>query len=624
MIQTAAFAQEGVHLQLAPGMLARVQSNPLVRLQRQLLEQGQDFMALRIGLVFCALWAGDAMNKVFAAEPVRRPFSSGYDRPARNPHQSRSATVARNGIVATSQALASQVGLDVLQRGGNAIDAAIAANAMQGLVEPMSCGIGGDLFCIYWEAKSGKLYGLNASGRSPYALNVEVFRKQGQPQIPLDGPLSWSVPGCVSGWDALQSRFGTRSLADLLAPAIDYAENGFPVSEIIAGYWLGDEENLSSWPDSARTYLPGGQAPRDGEIFRNPHLAVSYRAIAKGGSNAFYRGDIAAQIVSYSQTHGGYFSLADFADHQADWVEPVSTNYRGFDVWELPPNCQGIAVLQMLNLLEGFDLRSLGPGSADYLHLLLEAKKLAFADRARYYADPSMAQVPVAELIAKPYANRRRRLIDSARAAADVAPGDPLLAQGDTIYLTVVDKDRNCCSLIQSNFHGFGSKVVPGDVGFALQNRGALFALQEGHPNRLEPHKRPFQTIIPGMVTRDGKPWLSFGVMGGDFQPQGHVQVLVNMIDFGMNVQEAGDAARVMHSGSATPTGLAGSPGGGDVVVESGISAEAIAQLTSKGHHVQRGSEGGPGGYQAIRIDWDRGVLFGGTDPRKDGCAAGY
>lgn len=564
------------------------------------------------------VWAcllGEAMTAISLA--------AGYDRPAGNPHQSRSAVIAQNGMVATSQPLAVEAGLDVLKRGGNAVDAAIAANAMIGLVEPMSCGIGGDLFAIYWDAKTKKLYGLNASGRSPYALSRDVFAKQGLDQIPDEGPLSWSVPGCVAGWFDLAKRFGTLPVGELLKSAIEYAERGFPVSEVIAGDWRASAAKLSKWPDSAKTYLPGGRAPAEGEIFRNPRLAASYRAIATGGLDAFYRGEIAQKIVAFSERNGGYFSLRDFAEHKNDWVEPVGVNYRGYDVWELPPNGQGIAALEMLNLLEGYDLASMGAGSPRYLHLLAEAKKLAFADRAKFYSDPDFNRLPTAELISKAYADKRRKLIDPERAATDVPAGDARLAHGDTIYLVVVDKDRNCCSFIQSNYYGFGSQVVPGDVGFALQNRGALFALEEDHLNRLEPHKRPFHTIIPAMVTKDGEPWLAFGVMGGDMQPQGHVQVLVNMIDFGMNVQAAGDAARIRHAGSATPTGLAADKDGGTLSVESGISDEAIAELRKKGHHVTR-ARGGFGGYQAIRIDRQHGTLAGGSDPRKDGCAAGY
>jgi gamma-glutamyltranspeptidase/glutathione hydrolase len=380
---------------------------------------------------------------------------------------------------------------------------------------------------------------------------------------------------------------------------------------------------LQQWPDSARTFLPQGRAPRTGERFRNPALAASYRRLAEQGRNAFYRGAIAETIVRFSESNGGYFSLRDFAEHVNEWVEPVTTSYRGYDVWELPPNGQGIAALQMLNLLEPYDLRSMGPGSAEYLHLFIEAKKLAFADRARFYADPAFGPLPTEELISKAYADQRRKLIDRSLAATKVSHGSPRLEQGDTIYLTVVDQHRNCCSFIQSNYYGFGSQVVPGDVGFALQNRGCLFALDDQHPNRLEPHKRPFHTIIPALVTKANRPWLCFGVMGGDMQAQGHVQIVVDLIDFGMNVQQAGDTARVRHSGSPTPEGAPGDPSGGTVAVESGIRDAVIDELRRKGHHVVRG-RGGFGGYQAILIDHDHGMLHGASDPRKDGCAAGY
>jgi len=574
--------------------------------------------------VVFAMTTSVASDDAHSAEPSSAPPRSvGYDRPARNRHQSRSATVAKNGIVATSQPLAAEVGIDILRRGGNAADAAIATNAMMGLVEPMSCGIGGDIFVIYWDAKTQKLYGLNGCGRSPYSLNRAVFAKLGLKEIPSEGPLSWNVPGCVAGWEDLRARFGALPMAELLKPAIHYAEDGFAVTEIIAGGWGASRNSLLKWPDSAATYLPDGRAPREGEIFRNPRLAASYKAIAAEGPAAFYRGSIAQKIVKFSEANGGYFSLKDFADHKSDWIDPVSTNYRGYDVWELPPNGQGIAALEILNLMEPHDVAAMKPGSPDLIHLFIEAKKLAYADRAKYYADPDFNRLPTAELISKEYAAKRQKLIDPKRAATQVPPGDPKLAGGDTIYLTVVDKDRNCCSLIQSNFHGFGSQVTPGDVGFVLQNRGQLFALDEHHLNRLEPHKRPFHTIIPAMVTKDGRPWLSFGVMGGDMQPQGHVQVLINMIDFGMNPQEAGDMARVRHNGSAEPTGEPEAPGGGKVTVESGITDEAIAELRRRGHNVER-SRGDVGGYQAIQIDWEKGTLRAGTEARKDGAAVGY
>lgn len=547
----------------------------------------------------------------------------GYDRPAGNPHQSRSAVVAQRGIVATSQPLAAEAGLDILKQGGNAIDAAIAANAVIGVTEPMSCGLGGDLFVIYWDAKTQKLYGLNASGRSPYALNRQYFRDKGMSSIPTFGPLSWSVPGCVDGWDMLRRRFGTLPFSQTLAPAIYYAEQGFPVSEIIARGWAGSVTRLKEWPDSAKTFLVDGRAPRLGEIFKNPNLGKTLRAIADDGRDAFYKGRIAEAIVNFSQKNGEHFTMKDFADHAGNWLDPVSTNYRGYDVWQLPPNGQGIATLEILNILEGYDIKNLGFGSADYIHRFVEAKKLAYANRARFYADIDVEKVPVAELISKVFADRQRKRIHLTQAATNVPEGDPRIGRADTIYLTVVDKDRNCCSFIQSIYFGFGSQVVPGEVGFAMQNRGNLFALDDTHPNRLEPHKRPFHTIIPGFVTKQGKPWLSFGVMGGDMQPQGQVQVLVNMIDFGMNVQEAGDAARVQHFGSASPTGEPMSPDGGMVACESGISAETIAKLRSMGHRTTRAT-GSFGGYQAIWIDHEHGTLHGATDPRKDGAAVGY
>jgi gamma-glutamyltranspeptidase/glutathione hydrolase len=547
--------------------------------------------------------------------------TAGYDRPYGDAKQSRSVVMAKHGMVATSHPLAAQVGLDVLKSGGNAADAAIAVNAMLGVVEPMNCGLGGDLFAIYWDSKTEKLYGLNASGRSPYGISREVFAERGLKQIPIHGVLSWSVPGCVSGWDALNRRFGTRPLGELLGDAIQTAEEGCPVPQIIAGYWQNAEKGLLKCPYATETFLIDKRAPKCGEVFTNPRLAKSLRAIATGGAKSFYEGDIARKIVKYSEQNNGLMTMKDIADHESEWVDPVSTDYRGYRVWELPPNGQGIAVLQMLNLLEPYDIRTMGPGSADYLHLFLEAKKLAFADRAKFYADPAFGGVPTAELISKEYARLQGKRIDMEKAAVDVPAGDPKLSAGDTIYLTVVDKDRNCCSMIQSTYYHFGSGIVPGDVGFAMQNRGALFTLEEDHLNRLEPHKRPFHTIIPAMVTREGRPWFCFGVMGGDMQPQGHVQVLVNLIDFGMNVQAAGDAARVRHSGSATPRGDK-ADGGGTVSAESGISEEAVAELRARGHRVKRGAS--VGGYQGILIDWEQGVLHGGTETRKDGAAVGW
>jgi gamma-glutamyltranspeptidase/glutathione hydrolase len=566
--------------------------------------------------------AARTLTSLLAAMTILTHSAAGFDRGGKHPHQGRSVVIAKHGMVATSHPLAAQAGLDILKAGGNAADAAIATNAMLGVVEPMSCGIGGDVFVIYWDAKTQKLYGLNGSGRSPYALNRQVFKEKGLSQIPLEGPLPWSVPGCVHGWGELRGRFGKLPLAQILKPAIETAEEGCPVPEVIAGAWKASEAGLKRWPASAATFLIDGQrAPREGELMKNPNLAASLRLIAERGPDAFYKGKIAQTIVAFSEKNGGFFSLKDFADHQSEWIEPVSTNYRGYDVWELPPNGQGIAALEMLNILEQWNIASLGHSSAEHIHLFIEAKKLAFADRAKFYADPAFEKLPVAELISKEYGKRQAKRIDMNRAAEDVPAGDAKFALGDTIYLTVVDKDRNCCSFIQSNFHSFGSLVVPGDVGFAMQNRGQLFALDDTHLNRLEPHKRPFHTIIPAFITKDDKPYFCFGVMGGDMQPQGHVQIVMNLIDFGMNVQAAGDAPRVSHAGSATPTGLP-AEGSGVVSVEAGVSDEVVAALKAKGHKVVRAR--GYGGYQGILIDWENGVLHGATESRKDGAAVGY
>ncbi|HEV3165900.1 MAG TPA: gamma-glutamyltransferase, partial [Isosphaeraceae bacterium] len=473
-------------------------------------------------LLFVAFVMSAGVGRVLAHDRTTGPL-----------YKTRSVVMARNGMAATSQPLATATAIRVLQSSGNAIDAAIAANAALGVVEPMMCGPGGDLFAIVWDAKSKKLYGLNASGRAPYRATIELFQKQGLTQIPTTGPLSWSVPGCVDGWDQLRQRFGTKPWSELLGPAIDYAEHGYPVSEVIAADWHDSEARLARIPSSAACLLPGGHAPPRGSVFKNPGLAHTLRAIAEGGRDAYYRGAIADQIVAYSDQVGGLFTKKDFEDHTSTWVDPVSTNYRGYDVWELPPNGQGIAVLEILNLLEPYDLKSLGAQSAEAIHLMVEAKKLVFEDRAKYYTDPDFAKVPVAGLISKAYAAERAHLIDRNHASERPEPGRP--SASETIYMTVVDKDLNCVSLIQSVFNAFGSDHVPGHLGFPLQNRGGLFDLDPTHANRLEPHKRPFQTIIPGFVTKDGQPWLSFGVMGGDMQPQGHVQVLCNMIDWGMD-----------------------------------------------------------------------------------------
>jgi gamma-glutamyltranspeptidase/glutathione hydrolase len=532
----------------------------------------------------------------------------------------RSPVLARNGMAATSQPLATQAAIRVLREGGNAIDAAIAANAVQGVVEPMSCGVGGDLFAIVWHNESGRLYGLNASGRAPKTATIAAFRERGLTEIPTKGPLSWSVPGCVDGWEMLHARFGSKSMSEILASAIEYAEQGFPVSPIIASSWKASEPALAAIPSSAAAFLPGGRAPAFAEVFRNPDLARTLRTIAERGPDDFYRGGIASKIADYSKSVGGLLALEDLQAHRGEWTDPVSIDYRGYTIHELPPNGQGIAALQMLALLEPFDLKSMPVDSPERLHLMIEAKKLAYEDRAKFYADPAFGKLPIAELISDAYADRRRKLIDPDRASDRPLPGEP--AQADTIYLTVVDSNFNAVSLIQSNFEGFGSDHVPTGLGFPLQNRGCLFALDPKHANRLEPGKRPFHTIIPGFVTKDGKPWLSFGVMGGDMQAQGHAQVLSNIIDLGMDVQQAGDAPRFRHFGSSTPTGIA-AVDGGTVGLEDGISDEVRRALAAKGHRVVE-SRAVHGGYQAIRIDVENRVLIGGSDPRKDGCAIGW
>ena len=537
--------------------------------------------------------------------------------------QSRSVTYAVNGMAATSDLRSTQAAVDILRAGGSAVDAAIAANAVMGVVEPMSCGIGGDLFAICWSAEEKKLSGLNASGRSPKLATLAEFKRRELKQIPDSGPLTWSVPGCVAGWKDLHSKGGRLPWAKLFEPAIQIAEEGFPVAPIIAGYWRASEKRMAETPEASSTFLVKGKAPRAGEVFRNARIAATYRKIAQLGADEFYTGSIAAEIDRYSRSlDGGLLRAEDLAAHRNEWIDPVSTNYRGYDVWEMPPNGQGISALQMLNVIEPFDVKSMGWGSPELLHLFVEAKKLAFADRAKFYADMSMAKVPLADLISKSYAAERAKLFSPDKVLVDVPAGDPKLIHGDTIYMCVVDKDRNCCSLIQSNYNGFGSQLVPGDLGFALQNRGNLFALDPDHLNGLEPGKRPFHTIIPAMVTKDGRPEFVFGVMGGDMQPQGHVQVLMNWIDFGMNIQMAGDAARVRHDGSATPTGTPESEGGGTVFAESGVPGQSLERLKSLGHRLSSG--GSYGGYQGILIDWEKGILHGATEARKDGAALGY
>lgn len=532
----------------------------------------------------------------------------------------RSEVIAQNGMAATSHPLATQIAIMILQEGGSAVDAAIAANAALGLMEPTGCGIGGDLFAIIWDAGNKELLGLNASGRSPKNLEIDYFLDNDYVMIPQRGALSVSVPGTVDGWFEMHNRFGVLSMKEILQPSINYAREGFPVTELIAYYLHRSAPVLAEFPNFKETFMPDGQMPVKGEIFSNPYLANTYEIIANEGRDAFYKGDIAQIIDTYIRENGGFLSFDDLAAHTSTWVEPVSTNYRGYDVWQLPPNGQGIAVLQILNIMEGFDVASMGFGSPEYIHTFIEAKKLAFEDRANYYADPDFSSIPVSQLISKGYAEERRQLIDPTRASRVVDHG--ITEAPNTIYLTVADKDGNMVSLIQSNYRGMGSGMTPTGLGFVLQNRGEGFTLLPDRFNTYEPGKRPFHTIIPGFITKDNEPYMSFGLMGGGMQPQGHAQVVINIVDFEMNLQEAGDAPRIHHYGSSEPTGQKMTDGG-IVNLESGLPYETIRALVDKGHRIQWAN--GPfGGYQAIRWDPVNKVYYGASESRKDGQAAGY
>jgi len=550
------------------------------------------------------------------------------------PHATRAVVMAPNGAAATSQPLATQTALDILRRGGSALDAAIAANAVLGLVEPTGSGLGGDLFALVWDPAEKALAAYNGSGRSPAGLTLEQVRSKAgrNGYLPRFGAVAASVPGCADGWFALHGRFGRLPMAELLAPAIGYAREGFPLTPLIAAYWLqamrtvlslGEKGVIEETGNARATFTRDGVAPVAGERWTNPDLARTYEALAKGGRATFYEGEIARTIDAYMRRIGGWMDRDDLASHRGDWVQPISTRYRGYDVWQSPPNTQGFSVLQILNLIEGFDLAAMGPGSADALHVMIEAKKIAFADRARYLADPDFSPVDVAALVSKPYANQRRALIAMDRALGAVEAGAPC-GHGDTVYLTTADKDGMMVSLIQSNYFTMGCGLVPDGLGFMLQNRGALFSLADGHANLYAPKKRPLHTIIPGFVTRDGEPWLSYGVMGGAMQPQGHVQVLVNMIDFGMNPQEAGDFARWQHYGAGTPDDPGLEPGG-EVSVESGIAPDVVDDLRRRGHRVTPSRPlSGYGGYQAIQFDAIQRVYHAASEMRFDGQAGGY
>ena len=542
----------------------------------------------------------------------------GYDRITGLDFASRSEVLASNGMAATSHPLATQTAISVLKNGGNAIDAAIAANAVLGLVEPTGCGVGGDLFAIVWSADDKRLYGLNSSGPAPIKISIKEITNKGLDAIPPYGPLPVTVPGAVAGWVELHKKFGLMDFDLLFKNAIEYAEKGFPVTEVVAYYLKLSSENFINYPNFKKTWMPDGKIPSKGEIFKNPNLASTYKKIASSYGEDFYKGTIANEIVNFINNQGGYFSLEDLSDFKPEWIDPVSTNYRGYDVWELPPNGQGIAALQMLNILENYNIKDLGFGSAEYIHLFTEAKKIAYEDRALYYADPNFSDIPLKTLISKEYAKERLKLIDLRKSSKSYNAG--LLEEGDTIYLTVADKHGNMVSLIQSNYRGMGSGMVPNDLGFMLQDRGEMFSLDPNHMNSLIGGKRPFHTIIPAFITKNNIPLVSFGLMGGAMQPQGHAQIVINLIDFKMNLQEAGDAPRIRHAGSSQPTGEK-MIDGGYLSLEKGISEVEISKLKKLGHKFQY-DLGGFGGYQAIMLRDN--VYIGASESRKDGHASGY
>ncbi len=525
----------------------------------------------------------------------------------------RSVVMGSQGVAASSQHLATLAGYKILAKGGNAIDAAVAMVSTLSVVEPFSVGIGGDAFAIIYLARENKLIGLNGSGRASYGANINWFREKGLNEIPERGILPVTVPGALHGWAQAESRYGKLSLEDVFGDAIYYAEHGYPVTEVIAGEWKNAEKILLSTESAGRTYLIDGKAPRPGQIFFNKDLARTYKTIAREGIGAFYGGEICDTIVNFSNRNGGLLSHKDFKDHTSTWVDPISTDYRGYTIYELPPNGQGMVALEMLNVLEGYDIASFGHNSPEYLHLLLEAKKAAFSNRDDYITDPEFEKIPVAEILSKEYARKVREGIDRSKAKPIPFPSS-YKRSSDTVYVTAVDKDRNAVSFISSIFLHFGSGMVVDGTGIILHNRGKSFSLDPKRFNRIEPHKRPMHTIIPAMCFKDGEFLMSFGVMGADMQPQGHVQFLVNLIDFKMNLQEAMDAPRARHME------------GMEIYLEDGISGETVSALEKKGHRVMKGdpATNQVGGGQAIYFDRDQDILLGASDRRKDGCAIGY
>ena len=544
--------------------------------------------------------------------------ASAFDRVTGEVFASRSEVIAANGMVATSHPLATQIGLDILKQGGNAIDAAIAANIALGLMEPTGNGIGGDLFVIIWDAKTEKLYGLNASGPAPENISIDYFKQNNLTKIPSYGPLPVTVPGVVDGWVKLHNRFGSMEFKELFVPTISYAREGFPITETIAYYLELSSKKFKDYPNFKNVWMPNNKILKKGDLFKNIYLANTLEEISKTKRKSFYEGRIAKIISGFIKDQGGFLSDSDLANYHSEWVEPVSSNYRGYDVWELPPNGQGIAALQILNILEQYDIKEMGLFSSEYVHHFVEAKKLAFADRAKYYADPKFNNIDISQLVSKEYAIDRAKLISSSEAMKSVDAG--ILKDGDTIYLTTADKYGNMVSLIQSNYRGMGSGMVPPTLGFMLQDRGELFSLDKTHANSLIGGKRPFHTIIPAFITKDNKPFVSFGVMGGGTQPQAHAQIVINLVDFDLNLQEAGDVSRIVHTGSSEPTDEVMFDGG-SVNLESGFPLHVYKDLKTYGHKI--GNEKGLfGGYQAIMLK--NGVYYGASESRKDGHAAGY
>lgn len=580
---------------------------------------------------------------VEAARVTNKNSEPGFGRGERvsgAPWSGRSAVVAPNGAAATAHPLATQAAIDVLRRGGSAVDAAIAANAVLGLVEPVGCGMGGDLYAIVWDPKTQHLYGYNGSGKSPMGRSLEetraIARSKGKTVdgvllLPSFGAVTVTVPGAVDGWFALHGKFGRLKMSDNLSAAIHYADNGAPIPETIAFYMEGNrrrleraykEGQLEEIANARATYWPQGSAPTKGALFKNPDLASTYRIIAQKGRKAFYEGEIAARIDAYMRRIGGHLRAADFAAHKGLWLDPACVPYHGVEVCGLGQNAQGLSTLQILQILDGFDLKSMGFLSADSLHAQIEAKRLAFEDRALAFHDPESSKFDQSQLLDPAYAALRRQRIDMQHAAENVQPGLDALRSSDTTYLTVADKDGMMVSLIQSNYRGMGSGLVADGLGFMFQDRGELFSLMDGHPNLYAPGHRPFQTIIPGFAKKDGKPWLSFGVMGGDMQPQGQAQIIINLVDYGMDLQAAGDAARWRHGGSTEPTSEK-AEGKGAVYIENGVPLAVQAELARRGHII-RPADGSFGGYQAIMRDFEHNSWIAASEMRKDGNAAGY